>query len=269
MANIKLPLLTILGLALGGCVSQGRYDAVVADGAKARSQLIEQRTAAEQQRLADQRIISQLRSELLTAQIRYDTATRNADALLQTKDALADTVEDFRQRMEKLRRAQAAADSRAALFREVALRLKRMIDAGDLRIALRSGRMVLMLPNDVLFDSGKTAVRERGKQALSQVATVLASLPDRRFQVAGHTDDQPIRFSGFSSNWQLSGERALRVVEYLVHSGMSPQSLSTAGYGEYDPFVPNEGPDSRSQNRRIEITVQPNIDETVLVPDTL
>jgi chemotaxis protein MotB len=269
MANTNLTVLSILGLSLSACVSQGKYDAAVADAGKARSQLIEQRSAAEKQRLADQRALSQLRSELVTSQIRFDTATRNAAALLQTKDALAITVEDFRQRMEELRRAQAAADSRAALFREVALRLKRMIDAGELRIALRSGRMVLILPNDVLFDSGKTAIKDRGKEALSQVASVLASLPERRYQVAGHTDDEPIRFSGFTSNWQLSGERALRVVEFLVKSGMTPLSLSTAGYGEFDPYVPNDGPENRSLNRRIEITIQPNIAETVTVPDPL
>jgi chemotaxis protein MotB len=253
MANTNPTLLTILGLALGGCVSQGRYDAAVADAAKARSHLIEQRSVAEKQRLADQRALSQLRSELSTSQIRFDAATRNALALLQTKEALSVTVEDFRQRMEELRRAQAAADSRAALFREVALRLKRMIDAGDLRIALRSGRMVLMLPSDVLFDSGKTLIKDRGKETLSQVASVLASMPDRRYQVAGHTDDVPIRYSGFTSNWQLSAERALRVVEFLVKSGMTPQSLSTAGYGEYDPYVAN----------------QPNIAESVSIPDPL
>jgi chemotaxis protein MotB len=267
MYNNKLLYLTILSAALGGCVSQGRYDAAVSDASKARAQLIEQRSAAEKQRLADRRALSELESELATERIRYETATKNAAELLQTKDALAVTVEDFRQRMNELRRAQAAADSRASLFREVALRLKRMIDAGDLRIALRSGRMVLMLPNDVLFDSGKTEIKARGKEALAQVAAVLSSMPERRFQVAGHTDDQPIRFSGFTSNWQLSGERALRVVEFLVKSGMQAGALSTAGYGEHDPFVANDGADGRSQNRRIEITLQPNIDESITIPD--
>jgi chemotaxis protein MotB len=269
MANTNLPLVTILGLALGGCVSQGRYDAAIADAAKARSQLIEQRSQAEKQHLADERALSQVKSELLTSELRFDAATRNAAALLQTKDALAITVEEFRQRMNELRRAQTAADSRAALFREVALRLRRMIDAGDLRIALRSGRMVLILPNDVLFDSGKTAIKDHGKEALAQVASVLASMPERRYQVAGHTDDEPIRFSGFTSNWQLSGERALRVVEFLVKSGMSSKILSTAGYGEFDPLVANDSAENRSQNRRIEITIQPNIDETVTIPDPI
>lgn len=259
--------LTALSVALGGCVSQGRYDAAVSDAAKARAQLIEQRGAFEKQRLADRRAYSQLESELEAERIRYAAATKNAELLLQTKEALAVTVEDFRQRMNELRRAQAAADSRAALFRDVALRLKRMIDAGDLRIALRSGRMVLILPNDVLFDSGKTQVKDRGKEALAQVAAVLGTVPDRKFQVAGHTDDQPIRFSGFTSNWQLSSERALRVVEFLVKSGMQASSLSTAGYGEYDPVVPNDSAENRGLNRRIEITIQPNIDETIALPD--
>ena len=102
------------------------------------------------------------------------------------------------------------------MFRDLAVRLKRMIDAGDLKIALRSGRMVLVLPNDVLFDSGKTVVKPAGKETLAEVGRVLASFEGRRFQVAGHTDDEPIRFSGFASNWELSAERALRVVEFMV-----------------------------------------------------
>jgi chemotaxis protein MotB len=51
------------------------------------------------------------------------------------------------------------------------------------------------------------------------------------------------------------------VVEFLVKGGMNAASLSTAGYGEYDPIVPNNSPENKAHNRRIEIVVQPNADE--------
>ena len=127
--------------------------------------------------------------------------------------------------------------------------------------------MVLALPNDVLFDSGKTQIKPSGHEALTQIAAVLTTLGDRHFQVAGHTDDQPIRYSNFESNWQLSVERGVKVVELLIKAGMRAQSLSAAGYGEFDPYRPNDGEENRSLNRRIEITLQPNIDEAVAVPE--
>lgn len=257
--------LLVLALA-SGCVAQGKYDAAVADSARLR-QLLEQGRAREQdQRAQGQRDLEKSHALLAESEARCDRATRDADALAST---LSLTTEELRERLEKLERAQRAAESRAALFREMALRLKKMIDAGDLRIVLRSGRMVLILPNDVLFDSGKAALKPRGKEALSEIGAVLSTLAGRRFQVAGHTDDQPIRFSGYTSNWQLSAERGLSVVAFLQKSGVDPRSLSAAGYGEFDPLRPNDTDEDRSQNRRIEITVQPNIDETVVVPEPI
>jgi chemotaxis protein MotB len=193
---------------------------------------------------------------------------KDVDQLLSAKGALASSLDQARARLDELRRAQAAAESRAALFRDVALRLKRMLDAGELQIALRSGRMVLVLPNDVLFDSGKAELKPRGKETLTAVAEVLGTLDKRRFQVAGHTDDEPIRFSGFPSNWELSTARALAVVNLLTKAGMRPETLSAAGYGQFDPVQPNDTAENKAKNRRTEITLQPNIDELVAVPTT-
>jgi chemotaxis protein MotB len=141
-----------------------------------------------------------------------------------------------------------------------------MIDAGELRIALRDGRMMLVLPTDVLFDSGKAVVKPAGRRALEQVGVALASLSEREFQVAGHTDNEPIRVSGYASNWQLSTARALEVVEILMERGVAAQRLSAAGYGEFDAIADNDSVEGRARNRRIEITLVPNIDELVAVP---
>jgi chemotaxis protein MotB len=142
-----------------------------------------------------------------------------------------------------------------------------MIDAGDLAITLRQGRMVLRLSNDVLFDSGRSELKPEGKRALSQVAAVLATIPARRFQVAGHTDNEPIRRSPYKSNWDLSTARALEVTSFLIVRGIEPRALSAAGYGEFDPADTNDNAAGKSRNRRTEISLQPNIDELVAVPD--
>jgi chemotaxis protein MotB len=118
----------------------------------------------------------------------------------------------------------------------------------------------------VLFDSGKAEIKAGGKEALGQVAAALAAFEGRRFQVAGHTDNVPIRHSGFISNWQLSADRALEVVNFMIQEGMKPEALSAAGYGEYDPVADNGSAEGKAKNRRIEITLQPNIDDFVAVP---
>ena len=301
MRKLRASTLIPIAALAAGCVAEGKYDQAVADAAqlRARNQALaadaihrERSHGAETARLRSALDVLTKSATLAAAQIEglkvgarecgtaLDDATainqqlrselerqgKNVDALLTEKGTLAGALTQTKARLEELRRAQAAAETRAALFRDVALRLKRMVDAGELVISLRSGRMVLALPNDVLFDSGKTTLKPRGKAALEQVAAVLKTLQDRKFQVAGHTDDEPIRFSPFQSNWQLATQRALVVVDHMVALGMAANTVSAAGYAEFDPVAGNDSADGRAKNRRIEITLQPNIDEFVAVP---
>lgn len=77
----------------------------------------------------------------------------------------------------------------------------------------------------------------------------------------------PIQTAGFPSNWELSTRRAVEVVHFLVGQGVQPGMLSAAGYGEFDPVEPNDTAPNKAKNRRIEISLQPNINELVAVPD--
>jgi len=296
MANTQSLALALI-LAATGCVSSGRYDQALEDAQKLRAQqaaaraTLKQRDATIAELNAAARRLEVVNTDLegelhvsvdkyagcstsldeLTAQdqqLRAELAKqgKNVDELLSSKGALAASLSQARARLEELRKAQAAAEARAMLFRGLAQKLRRMVDAGDLEIGLRSGRMVLILPTDVLFDSGKANVGGRGKETLSQVAAALSTLKERHFQVSGHTDNDPIRYSGFESNWELSAARSLQVVKVLTENGMSPASLSAAGYGEFDPVATNDTAEHKAKNRRIEIALQPNIDELVAVP---
>ena len=226
---------------------------------------------AEVKRLAGE--IEARNAQIATLQTQLDEATtlgarlreelekagKNVDKLLGEKS-------DMAKRLAELRKAQAAAQKRAALFQKLALKFKKMIDAGDLKIVLRDGRMVLQLRNDVLFDSGKVKIKDDGKTALTEVANILVTLTDRKLQVAGHTDNVPISTQRFPSNWELSTARAVNVVKYLVTQGVKAQTLSAAGYSKFDPVAANEADEDRAKNRRIEIVLQPNIAELVQVP---
>ncbi|HEX3771163.1 MAG TPA: OmpA family protein [Polyangiaceae bacterium] len=288
----------VLSLGLVGCVSKQTYDGAVADANAAKAQLAastdkekadEAQLAKLQQDLADAQAQIQDREQKLSdlatsdhnlqAQLDEETAVnaklraaleslgKNVDAMLKEKGTLTKALDDTKTRLEELRKAQAAAEARAALFQQFVQKFKAMIDAGQLKIATRNGRLVLQLPNDVLFDSGQTVIKPAGKDALTQVAQVLKTVKGRTFQVAGNTDNVPIQNARFASNWELSTSRAVEVVKLLIQRGVDPKGLSAAGYGEFDPVAGNDTPEGKGRNRRIEITLQPNLDELVAAPE--
>jgi chemotaxis protein MotB len=285
---------TIITLALAsGCVTTGTYDRKVSELTKlhdADAAAASARDRAQADQLAKtQKILVENQAELAdvraalgkanadsgalqkqlddgtqlvaTLKQRLEKLGQNVDSLVKERGQLAQTMADTTARLEDLRKQKAASDARAATFRSLVAKLRSMIDAGQLKVVIRNGRMIIALPNDILFDSGRTEVKPDGKVALARVAQALATVNDRDFLVAGHTDDIPIRTSLFPSNWELSTRRAVEVVHFLIAQGMRPKVLAAAGYGEFDPAVPNDSTDHRAQNRRIEIVLQPNLSD--------
>jgi chemotaxis protein MotB len=197
---------------------------------------------------------------------RLRSVGQSIETLVGEKGSLAKALADTRTRLEELRRQQAAAEARAAQFRDLLSRFRKLIDAGQLKVVMRGGRMLIELANDVLFDSGKTEIKDVGKKTLGEIASVLKTMPDRRFQVAGHTDNVKIQTARYPSNWELSTARAVEVVKLLIGAGMDPQHLSAGGYGEFAPVDSNDTGEGRMKNRRIEIALVPNLEELVSLP---
>jgi chemotaxis protein MotB len=230
------------------CVPEGKYDAAVKDAADAKAAL----AASQQKADADAAARAKLEADL---------------AACAGKPLPPDRSGELTAQLEALRKQKAAADARAALFNEFVAKFRKMIDAGKVSIHVRRGRIVLSLHNDVLFDEGKTDLKPAGKQALTEIGQALRTVPGRSFQVAGHTDNLPIKSKEFPSNWELSTERAVVVVKFLAAQGVNSGVLSAAGYGEFDPVAPNADAASRSKNRRIEISLVPNIEELISLPE--
>jgi len=197
---------------------------------------------------------------------RLRKAGQSVQELAGERGTLTAALAETRAKLEELARQQAAAEARAAQFRDLVARFQKLAEAGQLRVVARDGRMLIELPNDVLFDSAKTELKPAGRAALAEVGKVLKTLPDRRFQVAGHTDDVKIRGPRFASNWDLSTARAVEVVRLLVEQGVRQETLSAAGYGEHAPVASNETPEGRAKNRRIEIALVPDLAEMVRIP---
>jgi chemotaxis protein MotB len=171
------------------------------------------------------------------------------------------SVQDLNKMVEELRAKERQAQARLQTFRNMLERFQKMIEAGKLRVRIQRGRMVVEMSENILFDSGRADLKKEGQVALQEVAGVLASIPDREFQIAGHTDNVAIRTARFPSNWELSTARSVTVARFLGEQGVPADRLSAAGYAESQPVSSNDTPEGRAQNRRIEIVLMPNLDE--------
>jgi chemotaxis protein MotB len=163
----------------------------------------------------------------------------------------------------ELQRDRDATRARADQLTKFVEQFRKLIDAGKLSVEVRHGRLVLVLPNDVLFDEGKVALKPDGVAALSEIAATLKTVKDRQFQVIGHTDSTPIKTAAFPSNWELSSTRALAVVKLLVEVGVAPSVLAATGRGEFEPIAPNGNAFTRAKNRRIEIVLESPVGDLV------
>lgn len=208
--------------------------------------LIEELGIAERENLRTEEELNEVRLEAQRLQTLLSARGAQAQQLQARLDQLAAVEQEIRERNQ--------------IYEEVLTRFRSLIDAGRLSVSIARGRMVINLPQDILFASGSADLGADGRRVLAEVAEVLADIEDRRFQVEGHTDDRPISTAQFPSNWELSAARALSVVKLLVNNGVPAENLSGAGYGEFQPVATNETTEGRRLNRRIEIVMLPNLD---------
>ena len=198
---------------------------------------------------------------------KLDECTRARDSLEKAASSASADLGASRAELEQLRREKEEQDQRLEVFKSVTDKFRQMIDSGKLQVVMRHGRMVVKLPASVLFPSGSADLSKDGQTALAEVARILRQFSDRRFEVAGHTDNVPIGPpSTFKNNLELSTARAVTVTDTLVEKGMNPAHLSAAGYSAYQPVATNATEAGRQENRRIEIALVPNLAE-VPTPD--
>ena len=137
-------------------------------------------------------------------------------------------------------------------------KLRSQIDEDQVSLHMDERGLVIVLSDDVLFDSGKAQIKSQAKPVLDKVAsTIKRKVPDKNIGVSGHTDNVPIKHSKWKSNWELSTARATNVLHYLVSEGVSPNRLSATGYGEHKPVASNSTPEGQAKNRRVEIVILP------------
>jgi len=257
---------TIASVGAAGCgVDEQVYNAAVQDRDAQKQKLAATQTDLDKERAAHKRDLEKLQ----TATGKLAALGQDVSRLETERGTLGGELEQAQKRMEELKKAQAQAEARAAQFRKLVTQFKALTDAGKLQVEIRENRMIVRLGDKILFDPGKTDLKPEGKEALTQVTAVLKDLPNRNFQVAGHTDNIPIKSKKFRSNWDLSTARAVEVLNFMVEKGMEAKRVSAAGYADQSPVVPNDTPENMAKNRRIEITLVPNLDDLPPIDEAL
>ena len=183
---------------------------------------------------------------------------------------LSKMAEEQRQLIERLKKEKEQLDAIKARFEQLKRKLDALTKLG-LNVTIRNNRMVIQLPGDLLFDSGKVDLKGKGKDMLAQVADVIskdAGLASRNYQVAGHTDAK--QYAGqWKDNWGLSLMRAREVLVFLISpkegaqpgGGLDSKHWAAAGYADTDPVAPNDSPENMQKNRRVELVVMPSVEE--------
>jgi len=159
-------------------------------------------------------------------------------------------ISDLKRALSDLERAQ----------RELENKFKKEINDKEVSIQMLQRGLVITFVSEVLFDSGKATLKEDAKGKIAKIADVLGTtVKDLKVGIEGHTDNVPIKHSGWKSNWELSSARAMSVLHFLIdNEGLEPTRLSATGYGEFNPVASNETKEGRQKNRRVEIVILPN-----------
>lgn len=141
-------------------------------------------------------------------------------------------------------------------------KLRSEIQGDKISLRLDDAGLAIILSDDILFDSGKADIKKQAYPVLDYLISVLnENFPVKNIGVTGHTDNVPIKFSSWKSNWELSTARATNVLYYLESNGVSSKRLSATGYGEHRPIVSNDTTAGKAKNRRVEIVILPEFAE--------
>jgi len=149
---------------------------------------------------------------------------------------------------------------------EAQLRRMALLDP-NIRVKQTREGFVVEVGSDILFDSGKVTLKPVGVATIKSIADVIKKVgTDEMLRIDGHTDNVPIKFSGWKDNWHLSAMRAHTVLKALESEGIAPERMFLAGFAFYRPEASNDTPKGQQRNRRVEILIVPKISLSPITP---
>lgn len=239
---------TLLCAALvlsAGCVSSGKYKT-----------------------LQQERDILAGQNETLQGEVK--AASQRGDGLAQEKDALAAEKAALEERQARLDAQRQALGSQLEQSEEEARRqqstydglvnnLQKELAAGQIQVQQMRDGLSVNVAQEILFDSGSASLDKQGREVLQRVSEQLKET-SYQIVVTGHSDDRPIGpglVARYPTNWELSGARAASVVRLFQETGVAAARLMAVGMADNRPVAPNDTPEGRARNRRIEIRLRP------------
>jgi chemotaxis protein MotB len=281
-STLILLVLFCSALAMGGCVSTGKYEIKEKEASDLNKSLQDL-----QQKHADLiRENAELkgRIQLLTADLAKMTGERDKlaenrkmleESLKSTADTKNRNIADLSQRISDLEKDNAKLKEQVAslqkakveevqktskTYEEMLEKMKSEISKGQVTISELKGKLTVNMLNAILFDSGRAEVKPEGLEVLQKVVDILKNVTDKAIRIEGHTDNVTIvgeLTRKYPTNWELSAARAINVTRYLQQQGIDPALLSAVAYGEFKPVASNDTEEGKAKNRRIEIILVP------------
>jgi len=231
----RILLIALAVAVLSGCVSTGTFDAKVAELEACQNEKLKtqemSKTELDEQYVA----LRQLESDLEAKAKDIEACQMAAAAAREYSDKLKQREADLRNKLQK------------------------ELSDKDVTISRLKDQLSVQVMDKILFKTGRADIQPAGQAVLEKLAAVLKETDDM-IRVEGHTDNVPIGAGlkdKYFSNWELSGARAASVVRFFQHGDakIDPLRLEPVGFGEYRPVAPNDSPENKQRNRRVEIVL--------------
>ena len=235
---VKILCLVGAVIVIGGCVSEAEFNKVKGLN-RQMADTIERLTNERDKALAE------------NAKLKSDLAKLNADFAMGGVEA--------QRWKDKYEAAQAQLDKVLAELEKqpAAFDMKALEDFAK-KYGYKITKDRISLPADIFFDSGKVTLKAGVTDQLKELAQILSSdFPSAELAIEGHTDNVPIKVSGWADNWQLACERARTILNVLEKEGVPSEKMRVVGYSMYKPEADNSTKEGKAKNRRVELHVVP------------
>ena len=253
--NFLAMLALIIGLSVTSCVPAKKL----------------KNSEAQVARLQQESVLAQNKLNQCNDQVKALSADKNA---LQSENVLMQgdlkslaassnmTIADQAKRLKRLQDIiQGQRDVMANLKNSIASALMNY-KSDELSVYVQDEKVYVSLSEKLLFKSGSDQVDPKGREALKSLANVLANTKDITVMIEGHTDNVPIKTKLFKDNWDLSTARATSIVRILTKdTGIDQGRMTAAGRSEFHPVKGNETAEGRTENRRTEVILSPDMKE--------
>jgi chemotaxis protein MotB len=253
----RLAGIAAISLAMTGCVSQDKYNALKLDRDGLAEQLSKSQSDGASARAEADSYKGQL-AELMNGSSSKDALTNNLTQQLATIQAQYDDLN--RRYADAMQRSGTTVALPPALTSE----LQTFANEHPELVDFDAARGIVKFKSDVTFGVGDATLSASAKSAITRFATILNSPAASGYElmVAGHTDNQRVSnprtiAAGNKDNWYLSCHRAISVGDELIAARISPNRLAMVGYADQRPVASNGSASGQAQNRRVEVLILP------------